>query len=872
MSSVSGASTLVVRAPLIGRSAELAVLSQALAEVRDRRVARAVTMLGVGGIGKSRLVEELLGAEVQDRALRVHRGSARSLSHAYGIFSRLLRSRFGIADGLDPDAARELVRAQVSEVLDDRRIADVCFFLGKMMDLEFPHSPLTKAVAHDPREAAHLRRAIVRSFFEADAGDDALVLVLEDLQSADDDSLELLGYLIGNLVGPVLILGVSRPELLARRSDWFEIGQERHRRLDLQPLDADAAGALARAMLAPCEAGVPHELEEASTQMAGGNPGLIEQMVRVFHDAEVLRDVSLLEDEPMWKVDLEKLASARLPVTVDDAVATRIAALASTERRVLEHAAAMGSVFWFGGLVALARMDAPVPEFWAIEGEDVAELRTTLADLVLRDHVLEMPDSTFPGESEYVFKHNREREKIASLVSPATLKRYHQTVATWLGQKDDVRSQEEHCAMLAEHLERGGARVRAALTYLDAADIARDHFRPAVADEYYKKGLTLLGGEDDRRRVDACHNHGDVALILGRRDDALAAFKEMLALGYRLGILSKGGAAHDRIGRLLRDSGALKEARRHFETALELFRAAGDERGVAACHDDIGQLLWLKGEYEAALVELRTGLELREAIGDRRSIAVSLSHVGRMMLDHGQLGPARDALENALGIRREIGDPLGTVESLVDLGRLAQSQADPRRALSLFREAYAMAVEIGERHRMAVVLTAIGQTNDELGDVEQAVKVLKEAQELCRELGDTLELAQTERALAEVYLKQGDLRKAREAIKHAVDLFGQVRNKPHLAAAVRILGEVTAAGAWGKDHRGKAVDYFMRSITICKEIGNELETAKSYKAFVNYVRSSEEFRDNAEVHTQADRLDRMAEEILERRKRAPTAR
>jgi tetratricopeptide (TPR) repeat protein len=643
--------------------------------------------------------------------------------------------------------------------------------------------------------------------------------------------------------------------LLSRSQDWFDYGRSRHERMDLLPLQPDDASTVMRALLAPCRSGPPQALIDAAISVAAGNPGLLQGMVQVFHDAEVLRETQPGSAESEWEVDLERLASARLPLTPQDAVETRVGALSAAERRVLEHAAAMGSVFWLGGLVAMARMDAEPPVFWhASDASDVDEIRRILEVLVEHDHLLRLPDSAFVGETEYVFKHNLEREKIVTLTSAATRKRYHQTIADWLAQKEGIRSEEEHCATLARHLEHAGALIRAGLCYLDAGDIARASYATEKANEYYSKGLSLLGDGDARRRIDALHNHGDVLLALGKRDEALAVFIEMLGSAYRLGLTSKGGAAHNRIGRLHRDTGSLDEARRHLDTALALFQAAGDDRGVAACNDDIGKILWIRGDYANALAHMKVALEMRKQLGDRRSIAVSLSSIGLAWADYGKEGLAREALQSALTLHREIGNPLGEVQSLVDLGHLAQNQEAYPEALAYYREAHEIAAQIGERNRLATVLTHIGGALLAQGENQEAKRVLKEAEELCDSLGDKVHLAEAKRALATVYLKQNELRRARESIRHAVDLFGQVRSKSRLAAAVRTLGEITAAGAWGKDHEVKAVDYFMRSIAIFKEIGNELEVARSYRAFSSYVTTAAEYKGNADIQREAQKL------------------
>src|SRR5258708_3241638 len=113
------------RALLVGRASELRELEDALWHVRQDGKARTMTILGAGGIGKTGLVRDFLvkmrGGE-PSQAPRVFRGSARVEGPAYGVFARVLRARFGIVEGMDPEAAKAQVRAQVATVLDDRKV------------------------------------------------------------------------------------------------------------------------------------------------------------------------------------------------------------------------------------------------------------------------------------------------------------------------------------------------------------------------------------------------------------------------------------------------------------------------------------------------------------------------------------------------------------------------------------------------------------------------------------------------------------------------------------------------------------------------------------------------------------------------------
>jgi predicted ATPase len=899
------------RAPFIGRGAELSALDEALLAAKKGET-RVVTVVGAAGVGKSRLVQELVlrhrapgtwsaveghaAAPAPDPAdpnrladptgpalvPRVYRGSARDSMAAFGVFAKLLRARFGLVEGMERETMRAELRDQIAAVLDDRKVSDVAYFLGQFMGVAGDESPLTRAIEDEPQQAALIRRAVFKAFLEADAAISPICLVFEDLHQAHDDSLALLRYLIDGLTGPILLLCLARPELLTREEEWVrgggDVGQDRgqdsgpvassrpvrHRLLELGPLLDEDAAEVMRALLAPCEGGPPPALVDAACAFAGNNPLLLEQMVRVYHDKGVLEEVTELGEKARWAVHLELLGTAALPLTIEDAVSARLGALDPAELLLLEQAAAMGAVFWSGAFVPLRRLGREAPDLWNEDADaDAVETAAMLADLVERDYILKLPDSTFPGSEEYVFKHNREREAIQKRARASALKRYHQGIADWMDQKEPLRSGEEYVAMLAEHREKGGDLRRAGLAYLEAGDLARARYAGARAGDYYQRGLGLLGDSENGRRVDVLHNYGDVLLGAGRLDEALAAFREMLTLAYRLDRKSKGGAAHNRIGRLYRDTGALDDAGRHLSTALALFRAVNDERGVASTIDDLGKLRWLKGEYDEALEALREGLARRQKLGDRRSIALSLNNVGLVLQDSGHFKDAIDAFGQSLQIRREISDLVGVVTSLNNLGTIALDQRDFPRAKAVFVEALEVAEQIGDRNRTALVLTNIGAVHYRTGEPGLAIAVLRRAEELCDGIGDKLGQAEALRGLGKAYMLQGDLARARDAIGRAVDLLASVRSKVHLGVALRTLGEITAAGGWGSAHTRSAREYFARAVGIFEQTGNDVELARTFKAYARFLLDTDAKTDEA-VRGDALAMNKRAEAIFSR--------
>jgi tetratricopeptide (TPR) repeat protein len=879
------------RAKLVGRTTELSALDEAYALVREKGGCQVVSILGATGVGKTRLVREFLGRVAKSSPEpRVYRGEARAAGGSYDIFSSVLRARFGLVEGMNAEASALHLRGQVAEVLEDRKVGDVIFFLGQLLDLSLPTSPLIQAVEGNREELRSLRRAVLKRFFEADARGGGspsfapppmtsrdgsippmrprspVVLVFDDLQWAHDDSVDLLAYLMNTLAAPILLVCVGRPEIVARRDAWHKYGEGHHRVVELGPISESDSAVVMHDLLSPCgDDPNVEDLVEAACTLAGGNPALLEQMVRIYRDMGV---VEALAGSDQWQIHVDRLAEVKLPLTIEDAVQARIAALTPRERDLLERAATMGGVFWLGGLCVMLRLDERPPDFWTSgETTDVAQIRALLRDLMDRDYVLRLPDSTFAGDEEYVFKHNLERETLLKLTPPVVARRYHTAIADWLSFQGSVRSHEEYLAMLARHREQAGVLPLAATAYLEAADVARSHYANAKAAECYETGLDLIRdhgiGVEPETLIRSFHHYGDVLQSLGRNDEALVAFREMLTHSFRLDLRSKGGAAQSRIGRLHRETGKLAEAARHLGAALSLFEEAGDDRGVASTLDDIGKLHWLRGDYPRALDHTQRALTMRRKLGDRRSIALSLNNLGLVYQDSGQFKQALEAFEQALRTRREIGDLVGVSISLNNLGTVAQDQRDDARALKLFLEAYDVARETGDRNRIAVILTNIGETHSRLGDPEKAIVFLKKAEALADELGDALGLAEAVRGLGKAYLAQRDYAKARECTQRAVQILSEIQSSVQLGIALRALGEVTAAGDSSGASLRKAQEHLERSVLIFEQIGNDVELGRSLRAFADLIRGSDLKRDTGAAERAEQALKR-AEEIFQR--------
>lgn len=754
---------------------ELARLVRVAAAVVERGERHVLTVCGPAGSGKTRLLDELC-EELQQRGLfedRVLRVAARAGDGESALIARLLGAYFELEEATSPEQRAALLERRIERILPPSKVRDTSHFLGHLLGLRTPGTPLTRALTTDPFRVGVLEQTVLASFIEADAANAPLCLMFEDLAHADYQSLEMVLFLAESLSKPVLIVCTGRTEFFAQRERWSAFGAPRHELIELGPR-----------------------------------------------------------------------------MTESD----RRAALEPREQRVLEHAAVIGDYFWIGALLALARAEGA----GNAEDEPFRAIAQSVHALEQRGVIYECEHSILTDERQFAFSDESVRKAQLARLSDRQKQKYHRTVGGFLADAFRERSTTDVSALAGEHFEASGSMERAASLYLSAAGLARSSYAPERAAELFGAALKLLTGDDDERRLRALHDQGDVLMNVGRTEEGINSFEIMLRLARQANRLGKIGVAHNRIGRALRQIGRLGEAQKHFQRALEAFSAAGDERGIASTRDDIGRLAWMQGDVAHALSELSAAFEQRKQFADPRSLALSLNNLGSVFLDRGQLGSAEEAFAAALYIRCRIDDRAGQIETLEAQGELALRLGEHVSAVELLERAEAIARATGDRARLLPVLTLLGRAHSCLGNAERGIAMLQVARLLAVDIGDELNHAEVQRLLACAYLATSDLASAADSANVALAIARKVRSKSLLTRALRTLGTVTASGALGEVNEGLAVDQFMSAIALAKETGNELELAKTYRAFASYARRF----DNPAIRTEAAKLRTMADEIL----------
>ncbi|MBA2642365.1 MAG: AAA family ATPase, partial [Actinobacteria bacterium] len=448
--------------PLVGRERERTVLTEALARVKEEGSPQLVTLVGVPGIGKSRIAWELF-RHIEGGSELVTWRQGRSLPYGEGVafwaLGEIVKAQAGILEtDAEADAAAKLERAVRTLVADERDAAWVERHLRPVVGLESG-----TASGGDRGEAF----AAWRRFLEALAALRPLVLVFEDLHFADDALLDFVDHLADWASGvSLLIVATARPELLARRPAWGG-GKSNALTISLSPLSDEDTARLVHALLD--RSVLDAELRQTLLERAGGNPLYAEEFARLVAAGR---------------------EAAELPETVQGIVAARLDLLPIEEKRVLQNASVVGKVFWLG---TLASMDERLP------------LEQRLHTLERKEFVRRERAPSVAGETEYAFRHILVRDVAYGQIPRAERAEKHRLVAEWI---ESLGRPEDHAEMLAHHylsaLELAAATgadtarfvERARAAGRDAGDRALALHAPTSAIRFYETVIELWPEDD----------------------------------------------------------------------------------------------------------------------------------------------------------------------------------------------------------------------------------------------------------------------------------------------------------------------------------------------------------------------------------------
>jgi tetratricopeptide (TPR) repeat protein len=418
---------------LVDRARELEQLEAAYARVVSAHRARLVTVLGVSGIGKSRLVREFVaglgGATVVTGRCRDTRQGL-----TYWPLVEVVQQVAGPGPYDAGSLAQRLARRIAADPAAGRHAATLAGLV------ESAGAPATR---QDLVEA-------VSGLLAALAGRRPVVLVLDDVQWASAALLDLVELLLERLGGsPVLIVAVARPELLEQRPGWG--GRAGAGIVPLGVLDESDSRLLVDRILAAEGAST---LRGRVVAVAEGNPMFIEELVHKLID-----DGLLAKEEGTW-VETAGQRDVPLPASISALLGARLDQMDVEQRHVLSRASVVGREFGVADLGAL------------LPGAEPAQIEARVAALVRRGDLVADDRAALTGPGHYRFRHQLTRDAAYHRLPLRERAELHEGYARWLAAQAAGTVTEE---VVGFHLERAcGYRVKLGAMDPTTIDIAAE--------------------------------------------------------------------------------------------------------------------------------------------------------------------------------------------------------------------------------------------------------------------------------------------------------------------------------------------------------------------------------------------------------------
>ncbi|MDY7040838.1 MAG: tetratricopeptide repeat protein, partial [Chloroflexota bacterium] len=762
------------RGPFVGRAEELARLKELAGMVLGGQ-GQVVSIGGEAGVGKSRLVDELL-THASGVGMQVLRGECVSYGSTipYLPWITALREFFDWQGDDDQAERREKLRAGLEAV--SAELVQWLPIVAGVLSLPEPDTRLTRSLDARMRKERFFDIAV--RLLRARAHQSPLLLLFEDLHWADPISLELLLHVARYCDDdPLLLVAVHRPAL--DLTAWAGLGH--HTAIQLAELDTKERGELVSSLLNLPD--LPSGLCDLILSKAQGNPFYIEEVVHVLVDRGYLTP----DDGGYWLVG--ELANVEIPDTVRGVVMSRIDNLDEGSRNVLKVASCIDRIFPYSVLHDIYP--------WPILEDVLLRRLETLERVDLTP--LENPEP----DLRYQFKHILTQEVAYESLSYARRRELHGRVArhyedTYTGRLEEIYD------LLAYHYGRSEERAKALEYMLKAGDRAKAAFANDAAISYYQEAIRLieLGRRhttNDLQLASTYVNLGDVQALVGQYERATERYRSALEAGGT-------ALSAEQRARIQRKVAMILEKQGNYDTALDGLEAASatlaadpashNSRQMARVLSDLGSVHMRKGEYQQAIELGERALEVLEHLAEDHETLTSegwvYTNLGVVYTVLGDYHRAEDFYGLGLRAREQAGDLYGIVLSFNNLGTLARLQGDYERALAAYQRCLEMARRIGYTYFVAMVYNNLGICYQSMGRYAEAISHYQDSLSIREEIGDRAGIASCYNDLGMAYHHLGEYDRALEYHRRSLEIHqatGQalfVANSLINIAAVRV--------------------------------------------------------------------------------------
>jgi class 3 adenylate cyclase/tetratricopeptide (TPR) repeat protein len=804
--------------PLVGREQELAVLQDALGEASRRR-GRVVELVGEPGIGKSRLVTELLAGSL-DMTVIVARCEMYEASTPYFPFKTVLWEVLGIRDEHD--------RATASARLHDRIEANAPHLLPWLPLLGIPSSievPMTLEVEQLEEEFRQAKLIEVTTEFLEWALPTTTILVFEDVHWMDEASAEMLRRLTENAGGHPWLIMVTRREDQA----GFRLPDGDGTTLRVEPLRsgsaADLVGAATERLPLP-----QHEIA-ALAERSGGNPLFLRELVSAARSAGSV---------------------AALPDTVEGLITSQIDRLRPTDRALLRTASVLGNTFSPTFLEEILAEEATLPEpiAWDRLGEFVGEDEPGIfrfRHALIRDAAYEGLPFRRRRELHGRVGERMERaggDELAELLSLHFFNAERYEKAWRYSRLAGERAVANYALVDAGDLYRRALEAARHLPGVPPVERAGAH--EALGDVRDRVGLYAEAAKAyrDARRLIAGNAVAEAKILLKESTirERLGKYREALAWatrGHRLLAGLEGPEAVSQRAKLSAWYAAVRHGQGRYQEVIRWGRRAIEEAEASGEKDALAHALFIMdaayvdlGEFDQATNSSRA-LEIYEELGNLGAAATVLNNMGALEYFRGRWDRAAELYDRGRQLRLQIGDTIDSAMGTTNVGEILSDQGRLEEAKAMFADALRTVTAAGRKEGIAYNTSNMGRLLSRSGRHDEALALFEIARGMFEEMGDDGEVLETDARIAECQIFRGESRKALETCAAAFLLAREVGGVP---PQLPLLNRVKAYALMQEVHLEEAREALQESLAAARARQADYEIGLTLRAMVDLSR------------------------------------
>jgi predicted ATPase len=740
----------------VGRERELSELVSNLEEAKSGN-GKLVVVEGEAGIGKTRLVQELARKALED-GVEVAYGRCLSLQQTdpYAPFMDALGDKLGMKEVKTDEDQLPLGLMGMGEAANGAYGSTGGLPMGLIPMAESPDSDLSRIDIQSERDKLFNR---VLDVIIDSSKETPMMLFIDDLQWADQTTLQLLFYLARNITEDcVLLCAAYRSEEVEKLNSVTpfarmhqQVGRSiTHQRIVLERMPEEEIGEIIKNLVGVKD--VPDRFLNKLYEESRGNPFFVEEVVKSLMDEGII-----LRHGHIWDRGVD-LAQIRIPNTIKDVITHRIARLDEDEKRVLRYASVIGDRYTFDVLKEVTVMKEE-------------ELLDSLDTLMEADIINEVTGSQ---EEEFVFGHKVTRSVVYDGMSKSRVRLMHKSTGDII-EKLYTDNIDPWVYELSRHFILGKSFPEAYKYTIMAGDKAFRGMAFEEAANYYISALRTVdllppteNVDRDAEKLNLSTSIGALLLHLAMWSDAAKYYETALSLARKKEDEKEESRILIALGHSQRLQSNYSKAMAHYEEAAKLADKLGDAVSMAEIQRGLGYVHWRKGENDDAVDHYNQSISFAMKAGDMSSMAKTFIELGNVYNHWGEQEKAIEYYNKSLEELVRLNDYPELARAYNNLGDSFLRTKEWDKAIEHFDKCKEFADKIGNKHMVAWARFNSAEALAYTGDLDKAEQYCREAMAICEAQDDKIGMQATFANYGIIYRLKEEWEKSIENFNKAI--------------------------------------------------------------------------------------------------------